>query len=237
MIKKDKKALAAIIMAGSVSLMAGSFAWLTKDADVTNKFLTGDKTYDAVLMEKFNDWEEFREYGASTVGNKNQVVVDEAYKPGDTNKKEVKFKNTGDYEEYIRIKVTPKLMQKQGNDYIPIDNSLDKTLGGEDAPIMINNWNTSSFNFMNDSNDWQYNSKDGYYYYKYVFSPGAETPLILNSVTFNPQAGNDHQKLIYDLSIELETVQTSEGNASLAEFPGVDSVILGSGNSLSWTFK
>ena len=40
MIKKDKKALAAIIMAGSVSLMAGSFAWLTKDADVTNKFLT-----------------------------------------------------------------------------------------------------------------------------------------------------------------------------------------------------
>lgn len=236
--KGQKVALMAVVMAGAVAALAGSYAWLTAEADVTNLFTTGNKIYDGVILEKINNESTFTEYRKSNAENPNKVMVDDTFKPGDTNIKEVKFKNNGDYDSMLRIKLSPKVEQfvSQAEGYKPIDNSLDKLATGDDAPIIIENWNGPSFVFKGESTDWSYNSKDGYYYYKHVFNVDEKTPLILNSITFNGAAGNDHQKINYSLLIEMETVQMSEENKSIDVFSGVDSVSI-SGDSISWTFK
>ena len=240
MIKRNgqKVALVAVVMAGAVAALASSYAWLTAEADVTNLFTTGDKNYDGVILERVNDQVEFIEYRKSNTENPNRVMVDDAFKPGDTNKKEVKFKNNGDYDSMLRIKLSPELEQfvSEADGYKPIDNSLDKIPGGDETPIIIENWNESSFEFEGNGDHWIYNSKDGYYYYKHIFNAGEITPLILNSVTFNGAAGNAHQKINYSLLIEMETVQISEGNQSIDVFSEVDSVVI-SGDNISWTFK
>ncbi len=238
MLKRNKKAAAAIFMVASVALLSGSFAWLTKNADVTNIFATGNKTYDTVILEKVNDDTEFKKYYESSVSEPNIVPVNENFKPGDTNIKEVKFSNEGDFDTFIRIKVTP-ILKQNGSD---IHNSLDKVEGGDENPIIIPNWNIASFKFEEDGVDWQYNSQDGYYYYRHILrarndaNTDDETPLILNSVTFNSKAGIEHQNLQYDLKIELETVQTSQNNESISVFSEVEKITV-TENDVEWYFK
>ena len=236
--KRQKIALAAIVMAGTVSILASSYAWLTAEADITNLFTTGNKNFDGVILERVNYEEDFTVYRKSNTEDPNVVMVDDAFKPGDTNKKEVKSKNNGDYDSMLRIKLSPKLEQwvAQEEKYKTIHNSLDKLEAGNDAPIIIENWNRSSFVFEGDGADWIYNSKDGFYYYKHIFNVDEETPLILNSISFSGQAGNEHQRINYSLLIEMETVQMSEGNESIDAFDEVDSVVI-SGDNISWTFK
>ena len=236
--KGQKVALAAVVMAAAVAVLAGSYAWLTAEADVTNLFSTGDKNYDGVILERVNNEEGFTEYRKSTLQNPNNVLVDGAFKPGDTNLKEVKFKNNGDYDSMLRIKLTPEAEQwfAQEERFKPIHNSLDKVLTGNDAPIIIENWNTPSFTFKGEGQNWKYNEDDGYYYYKHIFNADETTPLILKSITFNGAAGNDHQRINYSLFIEMETVQMSENNQSISAFSEVDTVQI-TGDNITWNFK
>ncbi|MGM9974042.1 MAG: hypothetical protein ACI33K_08385 [Clostridiaceae bacterium] len=236
--KGQKVALVAVVMAAAVAALAGSYAWLTAEADVTNLFTTGDKNYDGVILERVNNEVDFTVYRKSNSENPNVVLVDNAFKPGDTNKKEVKFKNTGDYDSMLRIKLTPEVEQwfAQEEKFKPIHNSLDKVPAGNDGPIIIENWNGPSFSYKGEGDNWKYNEQDGYYYYKHIFNVAEETPLILKSISFSGQAGNEHQKINYSLLIEMETVQMSEGNQSISAFSGVDSVVI-TGDNINWSFK
>lgn len=232
--KGQKIALLAAVMAAAVAALAGSYAWLTAEADVTNLFSTGDKNYDGVILERVNNEEGFTQYRKGP----NKVLVDDAFKPGDTNLKEVKFENNGDYDSMLRIKLTPEVEQwfAEEERFKPIHNSLDKVPAGNDDPIIMENWNSPSFQFEGEGQNWIYNEGDGYYYYKHIFNAGEITPLILKSITFNGAAGNDHQRINYSLFIEMETVQMSENNQSISTFSEVDTVQI-TGDNITWNFK
>lgn len=54
---------------------------------------------------------------------------------------------------------------------------------------------------------WFYNSEDGYFYYLAVVPSGTSTVDIINSVQLLPSAGNEYNKVLYDLTVRAEAIQ------------------------------
>ncbi len=190
---KNKKTYIALGMTGAITLLAGSFAWLTQDADVTNHFSTGEgKTYEAAIVETVEGDEEERVI--TNADNHVEITVPEDFKPGDEVKKEVSFRNTGDFDQLIRIKLT-----------------------NESSEEIINMW-TSAL-----ENEWQYNEADGYYYYKSILNAGEETSKILEKVLFDTEYNNGVVNPHYSLKIELNTVQVTV-EAAVSEFGAEPSI-------------
>lgn len=173
----NKKKLSALLLAGTLTagVVGGTFAWFTSQDSVTNEFATGgneDDDPDAGI----DIWEKFEE--------PTNVV------PGTTTDKLVQVKNTSTYDQFIRVKITPK-WEKDGLDASYLDLNFVKA------------------NLGNGQGQW---FKDGdYYYYIGKVAGGKFTNTLLESVTLKDTTPNEYKNQKYQVLVEAESIQADNG--------------------------
>lgn len=101
--------------------------------------------------------------------------------PGVTFTKDVKVKNTGPTECYVRIKAL--LSNSHMEQYCEID------------------WNVT---------DWIYNAVDGYYYYPAALLSGAETPSLMTTVKIKDDAP-EAELVDFNIIVYAESVESHQG--------------------------
>lgn len=186
--KINKKKFQVLAVAGvlTVGVVGGTLAWFTSQDKLTNKFETG------AIKEQGTDGikitEEFEE-------PKNML-------PGDEVNKDVQIRNTASYDQFIRVKLTPKFVDVNNNrelinkkDGVALDTNKIKLKFKHD----INN---------KEEGEW-FKGNDGYYYY--IGKVGAEsyTNTLLDSVTLSSDAGNEYRGLGFDIDVETDSIQAS----------------------------
>lgn len=173
----NKKKLSALLLAGTLTagVVGGTFAWFTSQDTVTNQFATGvneDNKPDAGI----DIWEKFKE--------PTNVV------PGTTTDKLVQVKNTSTYDQFIRVKITPK-WEKDGLDasYLGL-NFVEGSLGDKQGQWL----------------------KDGdYYYYIGKVAGGKFTNTLLKSVTLKDTTPNEYKNQEYKVVVEADSIQADNG--------------------------
>ena len=173
----NKKKLSALLLAGTLTagVVGGTFAWFTSKDTVTNQFATGG-TNDDDSNAGIDIWEKFKE--------PTNVV------PGTTTDKLVQVKNTSTYDQFIRVKITPK-WEKDGLDasYLGL-NFVEGSLGEEQGQWL----------------------KDGdYYYYIGKVAGGKFTNTLLESVTLSKNAGNEYKNQKYQVVVDADSIQADNG--------------------------
>lgn len=155
---KNKKSLFATIALAGVVGLAGTLAYFAQEMSVENKL--GTKSYGSELVEKFTpefDW-----------------------KPGATVDKEVKVKNTGDYDIVARVTWDEEWTNKKTEATI---------VGGSFAGYEPASTNFVTKNYA-DMNNWVYGN-DGYAYYKTPITAKGESTNFLNSITLDSDIVGD----------------------------------------------
>ncbi len=109
--------------------------------------------------------------------------------------KKISAKSKGSKASYVRISLTPVWGTETGGVFtaepsLPVDNV--------------------QFNFADgyDSN-WVY--QDGWYYYRSILAGGAETGLLLQSVTLISPMGEEYKGKVLHIMVNAESVQASHG--------------------------
>ena len=177
----NKKKLSALLVAGTLTagVVGGTFAWFTSKDTVTNQFATGG-TNDDDSNAGIDIWEKFKE--------PTNVV------PGTTTDKLVQVKNTSTYDQFIRVKITPKwedeeLNTTEGLSYLGL-NFVEGSLGYEQGQWL----------------------KDGdYYYYIGKVAGGKFTNTLLESVTLSKNAGNEYKNQKYKVVVDADSIQADNG--------------------------
>lgn len=177
----NKKKLSALLLAGTLTagVVGGTFAWFTSKDTVTNQFATGG-TNDDDSNAGIDIWEKFE---------KPTNVV-----PGTTTDKLVQVKNTSTYDQFIRVKITPKwedeeLNTTEGLSYLGL-NFVEGSLGDEQGQWL----------------------KDGdYYYYIGKVAGGKFTNTLLESVTLSKNAGNEYKNQKYQVVVDADSIQADNG--------------------------
>ena len=146
--KRKRKSFVAIILLVVVFIMGGTIAFFSSSIDFTNIFQTA--TYKTVTTEVFES--------------------PSNWTPGETVPKTITTTNEGSVDAMVRISLTEKWVDQDGND---ITGSMPS-----DAAII---------NYTN-QNEW--NLFDGYYYYYKALEPGETTSTFISGVTLNPNLGN-----------------------------------------------
>ena len=142
---KNKKTLLGILAITLFVTIAGTLAYFTDTVNIDNLFTTADFNVEAI--------EEF--------------ISPTKWKPGDETAKVVTFKNNGDIDAKVRVKLEEEWTDSNGAG-LPLTQDGNKI-------ALINFVNTSSW------------VKSGeYYYYTGTLSKNDVTPAIIDKVTFNP---------------------------------------------------
>ncbi|NLA12563.1 MAG: hypothetical protein GX883_10650 [Firmicutes bacterium] len=128
----------------------------------------------------------------------------EDWNPGDTTVKEVSVKNNGSLDAFVRVKLTPVWTPAEGSEAVlGIDN------------VALN---------LSDDPNWV---KEGdYYYYLVALAPGAETPLLLESVTLiGAGTSNDYQGAELEITVDAQAIQVAnvlDGEITVAKLAALD---------------
>lgn len=182
----NKKKLSALLLAGTLTagVVGGTFAWFTSKDTVTNQFTTG-KTDNDDPDAGIDIWEKFKE--------PTNVV------PGTTTDKLVQVKNTSTYDQFIRVKITPKWEDEKLN-------KKEETGEGELDYLKLN---FVEANLGNGQGQW---FKDGNYYY-YIGKVSGEkfTNTLLKSVTLSKDAKNEYKNQKYQVLVEADSIQADNG--------------------------
>lgn len=174
----NKKKLSALLLAGilTAGVVGGTFAWFTSKDTVTNQFATTGTDEPGNPDAGIDIWEKFE---------KATNVV-----PGTTTDKLVQVKNTSTYDQFIRVKITPK-WEKDGLDASYLDLNFVKA------------------NLGNGQGQW---FKDGdYYYYIGKVAGGKFTNTLLESVTLKDTTPNEYKNQKYQVLVEAESIQADNG--------------------------
>lgn len=125
----------------------------------------------------------------------NQVVY-----PNSTVDKIVQVKNTGTADALPRVKI-----EKVWGD------SRD-----ENGKLIINpDLSTDNIEITYNTEQWIYNSKDGYYYYKEVLKPGDITVSLFDSFKINGEkTGGEYKNKLADIVVNMEMVQAAGNGLS-----------------------
>ncbi|MDD6794084.1 MAG: BsaA family SipW-dependent biofilm matrix protein [Clostridiaceae bacterium] len=189
-----RKKLVALVVSGllAVGVAGGTLAWFTSSDAVDNLFKTGglnDGESSAIdIYEKFEQ---------------NQKIV-----PGDLLDKIVQVKNTCDYPQLIRVKLTP------------INNATQQEITGDDLKEFNKQITLKFFDgaIKDATGVTDYSTlqdgwiKDGdYYYYMGNVTEGKFTSGLLQGIQFNDigDANNSYRNKDFDIKVEAEGVQAS----------------------------
>lgn len=216
----NKKKVAALLIAGvlSIGAIGGTLAWFTSQDSVTNAFQTGEITD--------NDINGGVDIDENFPGDKDKDGQwDTPVLPGDTMTKEVKVESTANYNQFVRVKITKVWKNSQGNEvkYYKVNN--DKTISYSfnkpddswkeldyeyiDLKIVNEGTEGDTWTNQNDLSAPEY----GWYYYNQILSSKAETSDVLASVTLSGDMDNAYRNLKFDVIVEAQGVQATNGAA------------------------
>ncbi|MGY5266244.1 BsaA family SipW-dependent biofilm matrix protein [Paraclostridium bifermentans] len=184
------KKVQALLVSGvlTVGVIGGTLAWFTSQDKLTNSFNTGSN----------NDKE-----------SKTGIKIIEEFKqpenmlPGDVVNKDVQVKNTTTYDQFVRVKFTPKFVDtSEGRKEITEVNGQKLNTDN----IILNF--TKKLSDSKSEGTW-IDGKDGYYYYIGKVASEKWTNTLLDSVTLNSNAGNEYRGLGFDVDVEADSIQAS----------------------------
>lgn len=187
MMRKIHKKLVAV-MAGFFCLttIGTSMASYTNRVDITNPFNTSGPS-SAVMLENFNP--------------------DSTFLPGETVEKQPYFKNTGEEDLLLRVKVTAVWKNSDGSEFAP-GNPFN------DSDQVIKLWT--------DSWEEEWVPIGDYYYYNKILKKSGEagdtTPIILKKLRLSAGVSNDkhdtdYSDRLYELSFDAEAVPADKVSA------------------------
>lgn len=196
--KINKKKFQVLAVAGvlTVGIVGGTLAWFTSQDKVTNEFATGsikDKDTDGVKIEE--------------IFKKPENML-----PGDKEDKRVQVKNTASYDQFIRVKLTPKFVDVTNNrSEIKQVNMIDKDKNEKTVRLDTNNIILNLANFAKDNKkeDGHWFKSGDYYYYIGKVAPDSHTNKLLESVTLNQSAGNEYRDIGFDIDVETDSIQAT----------------------------
>ena len=110
--------------------------------------------------------------------------------PGQVIDNVVSAKNTGEYPEYVRIKLSPVINDRDGTE-----------MSAEDIHFEIN------------SADWTY--KDGYYYYNNELKAFKDSTPLYEKIKVGTNIGNEYRYATLTVLIELDAVQVANNKTPL----------------------
>lgn len=236
----NKKKIAALIVVGAITLgvIGGTLAWFTAKDDITNIFKTGSVSNPEDGMDAgIKVDERFLDKNGDIIqpdadGN---YVYNTPVTPNETITKNVWIRSTANYDQIVRARIIKKFIDiETGNEVthwttnstgkvIYGDNTLEngqplnlnyiillENLNGVGAPV---GWTIQ----LNPNVDTSNLSITNWYYYNKVLKPeniinnDDLTSNILNTVTLSKDAGNEYKNLRFDVKVEGESIQASNG--------------------------
>ena len=185
----NKNKIGALAITGVLALgvVGGSFAWFTAEETATNKFATAGSSSEE-NGAGIEIWENFDKKAAASIT------------PGGTIDKKVQFKSNVDYDQFVRVKITPQWTELLG---IVKDPAI---LAGEE--LKLSYVNLAEISVVNDG-QWV-KGNDGYFYYIGVLPAGEYTNQLLDTVQLDGKfAGNEYKNAKFDVVVNVESVQAS----------------------------
>lgn len=230
----SKKKIQALLLAGvlTVSVVGGTFAWFTSEDSITNVFSTAgtedptDPDAGIKIDENFPGPD-----GTPVVPDENgNFVYPGAVTPNKTLTKEVHVKSTAKYDQIVKARVVKGFLKdgKPVTHYKETDGVIEYALKpAEDGWIALNlgyiqladklngegspeGW-TIQTNSKSDTSD---STESNWYFSNERLKPFAEngkTTDLLKSVTLSKEAGNQYKNLGFDVKVEAESIQASNG--------------------------
>lgn len=151
--------------------------------------------------------QQVNELKADTMSAKIEETFVQGAKPTGTVTKQVSFKNDSSCSAFLRVSYAETWETTEGSEQKLLNNQVN----GID--VAKKNWLNG---FGENSDLWQ-DGGDGWYYYKRVLQPDAQTETILESVTFPDYTGEykAYQDADYQLYFRMELLQASDSQSTL----------------------
>lgn len=184
--KTHKKLVAVIVGFFCLTTIGTSMASYTNRISITNPFTTSGPS-SAVMLENFNP--------------------DSTFLPGETVEKQPYFKNMGETDLLLRVKVTAVWENAEGSIFAPGDpfSDTDKV-----TKLWTDSW----------EKEWVQIGE--YYYYNKILKKSGEagdtTPIILEKLQLSAEVSNDkhdtdYSSRIYELSFDAEAIPADKVSA------------------------
>lgn len=189
-----------LVAAGAVTLglVGTTLAWFTAQDEVVNEFSTPGTYNPDTPQEGIEIIEDWVEEDAKDIT------------PGAEVNKDVQVKNTENYDQFIRVKLTPQFVKvNEDGTRTPYTAEELKTLGISNDMIELNFTNHLVEFVPEDLEAGDWTQVGDYYYYIGKVSGGSHTNTLLDSVTLNPEAGNQYRGLAFDVVVTADSIQAS----------------------------
>ena len=194
-----KKKIQALAVAGvlTVGVVGGTLAWFTSQDSVTNTFNTGSSNDEngkgIKIVEKFTPPTDML--------------------PGDEVNKDVQVSNTATYDQFIKVKLSPKFVEvgKDGSRNEIKQRAIINELGQKQTCTLDTSKIILKFtkNLKADKSNGSWVKDGEYYYYMGKVKPSELTSMLLDSVTLDKNAGNEYRGLVFDIDVEATSTQAS----------------------------
>lgn len=221
----NKRKIVTLLVAGTltVGVVGGTLAYFTSQDSVVNQF----ETKGGNIGDDPNSGIDINEY----------FPEQDKLLPGDTRPKLVQVKNLANYDQFIRVKLTPKWMNldRQGNH---VDVSKDEKpswwLSETSSPdINVVKLNFSENAFVDGENGYWLKGNDDYYYFIGKVRANNEngdlentlTTSLLRSVSLELGLGNEYKNAIFDVDVDAEAVQ-AKNSAFAQQFKDAGDAVL-----------
>lgn len=221
----SKKKIIGLCLVGALAIgsIGGSLAWFTSSDSVTNPFSTAstntpdDQNSGIKINENFD-----HEHAGNSL-------------PGDTVNKQVNVTSTANYDQLVRAKIKKVWKDAKGNVITSIwlkdgKRVAPNTEGAKEEQldtsyIVLNFENQKEGNRLTTEStaekgkwiqeaDAEQGKDGGYYYYVGKLAPKANTGNFLESVTLSPELPNEYKGLNFDIVVDSEGIQASNGAAA-----------------------
>ncbi|MGM8251451.1 BsaA family SipW-dependent biofilm matrix protein [Clostridium perfringens] len=211
--------IAGVLVVGSIG---GSLAWFTSSDSITNPFATASTDNPSNPNSGIKIHEHFDKTKADNT------------LPGDNVTKQVNVTNTATYDQLVRAKIKKEWKDSNGNvvtsiwikdgQRVPANTEGAKEEKLSTDYIVLNFENKADGNRLTSASspekgkwiqetDAKLGTDGGYYYYYGVLAPEANTGNLLESVTLSPNTPNEYKGLKFDVTVDSEAVQASNGAA------------------------
>ncbi|MDM0469371.1 BsaA family SipW-dependent biofilm matrix protein [Clostridium perfringens] len=220
----NKKKIIGLCIAGAlvVGSIGGSLAWFTSSDSITNPFATASTDNPSNPNSGIKIHETFDKTKADNT------------LPGDNVTKEVNVTNTATYDQLVRAKIKKEWKDSNGNvvtsiwikdgQRVPANTEGAKEEKLSTDYIVLNFENKADGNRLTSASspekgkwiqetDAKLGNDGGYYYYYGVLAPQKNTGNLLESVTLSPNVPNEYKGLKFDVTVNAEGIQASNGAA------------------------